>query len=193
MSGPYSNATTQGGIIPLPSAGLQASIVTFRLFVDRSLLEVRHCCLCAHIECLWQADSHSSAVHHSVSRPECSLDVTSPKHSNLESGSALVQGQGVHVLLQGQRPTLRLIIKCREGSAVRVDSRCTVCSLCLRCAQVYALQGRGRVSSRIYPLGLSNQWGLSAYGAFGSLPASVNLTAWDMGNAFNDTRSYICC
>ena len=45
VSGPYSNGTTQGGIIPLPPAGLQASTVTLRLFVDRSLLEVGDCCL----------------------------------------------------------------------------------------------------------------------------------------------------
>ena len=39
-SGPYSNHTMQGGVIPLPPAGLQASTVTLRVFVDRSLLEV---------------------------------------------------------------------------------------------------------------------------------------------------------
>ena len=49
------------------------------------------------------------------------------------------------------------------------------------------------MTSRIYPLGLSNQWGIAAYGAFGSLPASVNVTAWDVGNAFNDTQPYTCC
>ena len=53
--------------------------------------------------------------------------------------------------------------------------------------QVYALEGRGRVTSRIYPLGLTSQRGLAAYGAFGSLPAAANITAWDMGSAFNDT------
>ena len=39
-SGPYSNNTMQGGVIPLPPAGLQASTVTLQMFVDRSLLEV---------------------------------------------------------------------------------------------------------------------------------------------------------
>ena len=63
----------------------------------------------------------------------------------------------------------------------------------LLCLQVYVLQGRGRVTSRIYPLGLTNQWGLAAYGAFGSLPATVNVTAWDMSNSFNDTQPYVCC
>ena len=77
--------------------------------------------------------------------------------------------------------------------AVSVGIGMQVGSHLLCCAQVFALQGRGRVTSRIYPLGLSNQWGLAAYGAFGSLPASVNVTAWDMGNAFNDTQPYTCC
>ena len=57
----------------------------------------------------------------------------------------------------------------------------------LRCLQVYALEGRGRVTSRIYPLGLTNQWGLATYGTLGSLPASANITAYEMGNAFNHT------
>lgn len=39
-SGPYSNSTIQGGVIPLPTAGLQASTLTLRVFVDRSLIEV---------------------------------------------------------------------------------------------------------------------------------------------------------
>ena len=39
-SGPYSNNTMQGGVIPLPPAGLQASTLTLRVFIDRSLLEV---------------------------------------------------------------------------------------------------------------------------------------------------------
>ena len=55
MSGPYSNATTQGGAIPLPPAGLQASTATLRLFVDRSLLEVRDRPLPTAPECLWQS------------------------------------------------------------------------------------------------------------------------------------------
>ena len=55
MSGPYSNATTQGGTVPLPPAGLQASTVTLRLFVDRSLLEVRDLLPPSAHECLWQS------------------------------------------------------------------------------------------------------------------------------------------
>ena len=55
LSGPYSNATTQGGLVPLPAAGLQASTVTLRLFVDRSLLEVGASPLPRTPECLWQS------------------------------------------------------------------------------------------------------------------------------------------
>ena len=39
-SGPYSNNTMQGGVIPLQPAGLQASAVTLRVFVDHSMIEV---------------------------------------------------------------------------------------------------------------------------------------------------------
>jgi hypothetical protein len=39
-SGPYSNNTMQGGVCTLPPAGLQASALTLRIFVDRSILEV---------------------------------------------------------------------------------------------------------------------------------------------------------
>lgn len=39
-SGGHTNTTMQGGSIPLPAAGLSAPLVTLRVFVDRSLLEV---------------------------------------------------------------------------------------------------------------------------------------------------------
>ena len=39
-SGPYSNSTMQGGVMPLPPSGLQASSVTLRVFVDHSIVEV---------------------------------------------------------------------------------------------------------------------------------------------------------
>lgn len=39
-SGAYTNATTQGGLVPLPASGLPAADVSLRVFVDRSLLEV---------------------------------------------------------------------------------------------------------------------------------------------------------
>ena len=92
-----------------------------------------------------------------------------------------------------QRRKLRLVVRSRGVPAGSIEFGLQAGSHLLYCAQVYALQGRGRVTSRIYPLGLSNQWGIAAYGAFGSLPASVNVTAWDVGNAFNDTQPYTCC
>lgn len=50
-SGPYSNSTMQDGVMPLPVAGLQASKVTLRVFVDHSLIEVSR--LALHSVCTW--------------------------------------------------------------------------------------------------------------------------------------------
>jgi hypothetical protein len=82
QSGPYSNATVQGGPIPLPPLGLQVPAVTLRVFVDRSLLEVIPCswlflCRCVAealrtpLRCLWHVpvqwtqtiSQHNAAPH----------------------------------------------------------------------------------------------------------------------------------
>ncbi|CAL8464935.1 g4470 [Coccomyxa elongata] len=96
-SGAYTNATTQGRLVPLPASGLPAAEVSLRVFVDRSLLEV------------------------------------------------------------------------------------------------FALDGRGRVTSRIYPMGTDNSWGVSPFGTFGAAPATANVTVWEMGPAFDPEQAQACC
>ncbi len=60
-------------------------------------------------------------------------------------------------------------------------------------AQVYALDGRGRVTSRIYPAGREDSWGVSVFGAFGAAPATVDASVWEMGSAFDPKQAKACC
>ena len=59
--------------------------------------------------------------------------------------------------------------------------------------QVFALDGRGRVTSRIYPMGTDNRWGVSAFGTFGTTPATANATVWEMDSAFDPEQAQACC
>jgi hypothetical protein len=59
--------------------------------------------------------------------------------------------------------------------------------------QIFALDGRGRVTSRIYPLGTTNSWGVAAFGLLGSQPASAAVSVWELGPAFNSSDASACC
>ena len=47
--------------------------------------------------------------------------------------------------------------------------------------EVFALGGRGRVASRIYPQDVNGDWGLSAFGDAGT---TAQVEAWALGDAF---------
>ncbi|EIE20550.1 hypothetical protein COCSUDRAFT_67413 [Coccomyxa subellipsoidea C-169] len=59
--------------------------------------------------------------------------------------------------------------------------------------EVYALDGRGRVTSRIYPAGMEDSWNVSVFGAFGAAPATVDASVWEMGSAFDPKQAKACC
>ena len=170
-AGPYSNSTMQGGVMPLPPLGLWASSVTLRVFVDHSIVEVGLRCPPWHICILLMLCARLISLctclymqgWRSTSSPSLVPHTSQPKW------------------------ILRHWL-CDVNEGNRNMERQSSHTL-LACLQVYALGGRGRVTSRIYPLGLNIQWGVAAFGSSGSLPVSANLTAWDMGSAFNDTHT----
>jgi hypothetical protein len=61
------------------------------------------------------------------------------------------------------------------------------------CAQVYALDGRGRVTSRIYPGAVDKEWTLAVFGQSSALFFSADAAVHELGAAFSASQENVCC
>lgn len=59
--------------------------------------------------------------------------------------------------------------------------------------QVYALGGRGRVTSRVYPTGVGDDWRYSAFSSSSALSCTADIVAYEMGQAFDAEDASACC
>ena len=64
---------------------------------------------------------------------------------------------------------------------------------CYVLLQVYALGGRGRVTSRVYPSGVSDSWEYSVFSSSSAVAWIADIKVYEMGEAFGAENATACC